>query len=304
MNESSVARGSARRGPARRIKVEGNDVLYHFLQKTLFETDYDQFRELSARMIAALGIWLPAATYQRFPLLVPYAVRDPSCRGNRSKGVPDQWGSPSETGLFRDDNSLIKGLPRSLAIQNPANPLFHRRFIGTSFVASHVWRVLAGGGHASRDNLTYSFIPNLIWLPSQVSKLTDREGSFVQSYLQALSRRIYGDVELTPELEAIVRPIWGQLTVRADVAGVSLPDPSALNYFEGGEGWISRRTQALQSVIRGLDDQEGGQSNRKIISSRYTEGLPQISANARESLSSWLTVYAHAVEEAGIAAAA
>jgi hypothetical protein len=281
------------------VKVEGNDVLYHFLQKTLLESDYDQFRELSSRMLAALGIWLPPRVYARCPILIAYAVRDPTCRGNRLKEQPDEWGSPDGAGFFRDDNSLIKGLPRSLAIENRANRLVHRRVMGTSFVASHVWRELAGGGHASRDARTYSFVPNLVWLPSQVSKLTDREGSFVQSYLQALSTRIYARLELPPKLERIVRPIWSGLTVREEVAGLSLPDPADLNYFEADDAWIARRVQTLRVVIRGLDESEnGGSPSRKIISTRYTDGLPRLSASARESLSTWLKTYAGAVDDA------
>jgi hypothetical protein len=63
--------------------------------------------------------------------------------------------------------------------------------MGTSFVASHVWRELVPSGQASRERATYSFVPNLVWLPAQVSKLSDREGSFVQTYLQALSWKIW-----------------------------------------------------------------------------------------------------------------
>jgi hypothetical protein len=303
VSESSSRLPSRRRPSRRPRKVEGNDVLYHFLQKTLLESDYDQFRELSARMVSALGVWLPPLVYARFPILVPYAVRDPACRGNRSKGEPDEWGSPSAAGLFRDDNSLIKGLPRSLAIENRSNPLLHRRVMGTSFVASHVWRELAGGGHASRDVRTYSFVPNLVWLPSQVSKLTDREGSFVQSYLQALSTRIYSELELAPKLERIVRPIWRELTVRQELAGLPLPDPAELNYFEDNDAWAARRAQTLRLVIRGLVESEnGGSPSRKIISTRYTDGLPGLSATARESLSTWLETYADAVDEAAVTA--
>lgn len=44
--------------------------------------------------------------------------------------------------------------------------------IGNGFVASHVWRKLTNNGSASQHPLTYSFIPNLVWLPTQVAKLT------------------------------------------------------------------------------------------------------------------------------------
>jgi hypothetical protein len=231
--------------------------------------------------------------------LLAYAIRDPSCRGNKSKGIPDQWGSPTDDGYFRDDNSLIKGLPRSLAINSPSNPLVHGRHLGTSFVASHVWRELAGGGLASRDPLTYSFIPNVVWLPSQVSKLTDREGSFVQSYLQALSTRIYRDVELPPKLAKIVHPIWERLPVRAETANVLLPDPATLNYFNADAPWVTRRTGALERVVQALREvSAGGKPSRKIISARYSEGLPRVTTSAIDSLLSSLIAYADAVEEA------
>ena len=296
---------ASRQARARRQKVEGNDVLYHFLQKTLLESDYEQFCELSARMLAALGIWLPPSLYSRFPILIPYAARDPACRGNKAKGKPDEWGSPGPAGHFRDDNSLVKGLPRSLEIENRTNPLLHRRVMGNSFVASHVWRELDGGGHASREARTYSFIPNLVWLPSQVSKLSDREGSFVQSYLQALSARIYGEIELSPGLERVVRPIWDELRVRKEADELPLPDPADLNYFEVNDAWIARRVQTLRLVIQGLDESaNGSRPSRKIISTRYTDGLPGLPASVRDSLAASLRAYADAVEEGGVAAAA
>ena len=144
-----------------------------------------------------------------------------------------------------------------------------------------MWRELEGGGHASRDNLTYSFMPNVVWLPSQVSKLSDREGSFVQSYMQALSTKIYRDVELTPKLTMLVRPMWERLAVRSEVADLPLPDPATLNYFDPGEDWIARRLQSLQLVIQGLREIKGGkQPSRKIISTRYSEGLRQVPRSA------------------------
>ena len=72
-------------------------------------------------MVCAMGVWLPLDVYERFPILLPWVVRDPTCRGHKSKGIPDQWGSPNELGFLRDDNSLIKSLPRSLPIQSESS---------------------------------------------------------------------------------------------------------------------------------------------------------------------------------------
>jgi hypothetical protein len=233
--------------------------------------------------------------------MLPFAVRDPACRGSKAKGIPDQWGAPSDDGYFRDDNSLVKSLPRSLMISNSSNALVDGRYVGTSFVASHVWRLLAGGGPASRNVLTYSFAPNLVWLPTQVSKLTDREGSFVQSYLQALSIRIYRDVALTPKLTRIVQPIWDTLELRPEAADFPLPVPSALNYFQTTPDWIDRRSRTLALVLAGLEDiGETGKPRNKVISTRYTSGLSGISEPRRKSLVSWLRKYQEALREAAL----
>jgi hypothetical protein len=283
---------------ARRLTVEGNHVLYHFLQKTLLESDAEQFRQLTSRLVAALGIWLSPDVYRRYPLLVPYAVRDPTCRGDRAKGIADQWGAPDSAGLFRDDNSLIKNLPRSLSVENPSNRLFDKRYMGTSFVASHVWRELVPRGHASRERLTYSFVPNLVWLPSQVSKLSDREGSFVQTFLQGLSWSIYRHVALTPKLEVLVEPIWERLSLRPEAHDVELPDPSTLNYFRSDPKWVARRVSTLQLVIRSLEAvREGGRPAQKTVSTRHTDGLSAISVESASQLLSELNTYSEAVEE-------
>jgi hypothetical protein len=64
---------------------------------------------------------------------------------------------------------------------------------------------------------------------SQLSKLSDREESWVQTFLHPLAVKIYGELPLTPELHAAVMPIWDQLTVRLNARELSLPDANDLN---------------------------------------------------------------------------
>jgi hypothetical protein len=161
-------------------EVDGNHVLYHFLQKQLLQEDVWLFQMLTARLITSLGIWLPLRTYSVIPLLTPHAVRDPTCRKDAKTGRPEAWGSPNKEGYFRDDNSLIKGIPGALSIESSFSEYNGAR-MGNGFVASHVWRKLTDNSSASQHPLTYSFVPNLVWLPAQVAKLSDREGSFVQT---------------------------------------------------------------------------------------------------------------------------
>jgi hypothetical protein len=155
-------------------EVDGNHILYHFLQKGLLQEDVWLFQMLTARLVASLGIWFPLRTYAAMPFLAPYAVRDSSCRKDAKTGRPEAWGSPNSTGYFRDDNSLIKNIPSSLPIESRFGEYAGAR-MGNGFVASHVWRRLTIDGYASQHSLTNSFIPNLVWLPAQVSKLSDRK---------------------------------------------------------------------------------------------------------------------------------
>jgi hypothetical protein len=202
---------------------------------------------LTSRLVVSLGIWLHPDLYEQMPVMVPYAVRDPQCRGNKSKQIPDQWGSPNTEGLFRDDNSLVKGLPDSLRIRSPSR-LYDGKRIGNGFVAAHVWRELTTGALASRNALTYSFVPNLVWLPTEVAGLTDREGSFVQSYTQALSRKIYRSHAVKPSLAGVVEEAWSLLPEPESIPSQGLPDVETLNFFMPTSAWLARRREKLVAV--------------------------------------------------------
>jgi hypothetical protein len=98
--------------------IRPDGLLYEFLQRELWQEDVWLFQSLASRLIVKLGIWVSPATYARLPWLVPYARRDPNSRGSKKGGQPDQWGSAYDSGYFRDDNSLLKGLPRSMPVQS------------------------------------------------------------------------------------------------------------------------------------------------------------------------------------------
>lgn len=177
--------------PVKRRLVHGDDLLYRFF-RDLFEDDSELAASIPSRMLIDMGVWLPLDVYYRWPVLLPWVVRDSACRGNRKRGIPDQWSSPNSLGYLRDDNSLVKGLPRSLDIASPRGTSLRGARLGTKFVASHVWREVEGSELASRVPLLNSFVPNLVWLPLQVSKLSDQERSPVQLALQGLAWRDIG----------------------------------------------------------------------------------------------------------------
>jgi hypothetical protein len=133
-------------------------------------------------------------------------------------------------------------------------------------------------------------------LPSQIAKLSDREGSFVQSYLQALSTHIYRSIKLPPLLQTFVDPIWDKLPVRPDVSGFPLPSRKALNYFVADESWMRRRAHTLAVALQGIRNVLGGKPlNGVIISERYTKDLPKVLPEALRQLVSVLDAFEKAI---------
>jgi hypothetical protein len=98
-------------------KADGENILYHYIQKNMLGSDNEFSKRLVKRLITDLSIWLPVNVYKKCPILLPYVIRDLACRRN-SKGREEAWGSPNEKGFFRDDNTLIKAVPRSFQIES------------------------------------------------------------------------------------------------------------------------------------------------------------------------------------------
>jgi hypothetical protein len=266
--------------------VDGNHIVYHYLEKDLRDRDIWLFQMRAARLFTALGIWFSPKTYSACPILLPFAVRDPSCR-KRKPGDVEAWGMPNAAGYFRDDNSLIKGLPRSLRIKSPGNPLYDGRSVGDGFVAAHVWREIddSTAKLSSRDPVTNSFVPNLVSLPNQVAKLTDREGSFAQTYLQALSAKIYRHTPVLAPLKSLAESAWAKLPIPSGVPENGLPDVAELAFFEDREEFVCRRRDAVAAVVVALRAvRDGSPLSKTVISKRYAEGLPSVKPTELETL--------------------
>lgn len=271
--------------------LDGRHVLYHYLEKDLQSSDPALFKALLTNMIGRTAIWLSPEIYGRMPLLIPYARRDPLCRGDKRSGRADAWGEPDSQGFFRDDNSLLKRFPGPLNINGPA-PGYARRRIGNGWVCAHVWRDLGGGTLASREPLTYSFVPNVVWLPEQVAKLTDREGSFTQQVAQAISWSLYREAPVSGPHAALVEKIWSMLPRPEMPPAMALPDAGALNFFGPDESCFQRRAEKSRLVAQAL---RGESRKQKVISSRYTAGIPRVKRTAAKRLANFLDDYADGV---------
>lgn len=275
-------------------KNSGDDILYHFFQKQLMVNNPDFAKSFIVQAINALGIWIHPDFYQKLPVILPFVVRDPSCRKNKITGK-DEWASPNDEGFLRDDNSLVKGIIKSVPVISN-NSLYVGKALGNGFVASHIWRRIKSGSNnmdfASRSPWLNSFVPNLVWLPKQISKMTDREGNFAQQYVQALSRHIYQRYPFSSPLRERIQSLWRLLPKADSFKDEELPDISTLNFFEPREKIVAARIKKIEQVIAAIKKILANEPlEKKIIASRYTDGLPHVDHKKLSLLANNLQMY-------------
>jgi len=271
-------------------RIDGDNTLYHYFDKSVFDEE-DQFAmELLQRLLIDLSIWLPHNFYRRLPIILPYVVRDPSCR-RRKKGETEEWGSANNQGFLRDDNSLIKGIVNSFIVRSPKIKSYNGLKKGKGFVASHIWRAIKihdNESISSRHHMLNSFVPNIVWLPRQIAKLTDREGSPAQRMLQAISHKIYGGIDMPEE----ILNLWNYLHYPEEQKSLEI-NIQELNFFVVKERWLKRRINGLISEMNKIISlKETYDPNmKKIKCSRYCPSLVKIPINKRRLLNEWLIKY-------------
>src|SRR4051794_34513191 len=182
--------------------------LYKYLSAGLRGSSRSAYEQLVVELFSRLSVWWHPALYAVMPVMTPWCVRDRSCRYDQG---PESWGAPREDGYLRDDNSIIKKLPLPLTVSAPDGHPYAGRKPWRGFTACHVWRELPGGGVAGEDPWLYSFMPNLVWLPSWIAPLTDRHESHVQELLQRTSLALFRSTPVEPQLTSYAEKAWGSL---------------------------------------------------------------------------------------------
>lgn len=283
-------------------RVNGHNFLYEYLQHGLRERKPELFHLIVRDMVTKLGIWLPFAIYQHLPILLPHVIRDASCRANKKLNREEQWGSSNAEGFLRDDNSLIKGLVGSLDISSPSFRPYRNRRRGGGFWAAHVWSQTSDGKLATEDARTNSFLPNLVWLPANVAKLTDATQSYAQQVVQALSLKLYREVQLPCQLKPFVEESWDQLTTKDPEMIEDLADPDELNYFRLSPTFLGTRLQKIEASLSWLRWVCDGRPTTKrpsipdkVLPSRYAMSLEGLDSAPMEKLMSYLDKYVAAV---------
>lgn len=245
--------------------------IYRYLLEGMNGPDAGKFTQLAIDLIQRLGIWWSPEVYATLPVMVPWCIRDRTCRYDQG---PESWGAPRSDGYLRDDNSIIKKLPLSLLISGPEGSLYRGQKPWRGFTACHIWRDLPGGTYAGADPWLYSFVPNLIWLPTWLAPLTDRQGGHVQAVLQRTSLALFREVVVPAPLCSYTEASWSKLPPPGP--GVALA-PENIQKFEPASAFFSRRLAYIDNVINGCGEVLHGRSpSRKLICTRYSEGLPAL----------------------------
>ena len=148
--------------------MDANLVLWNELEErgvsSLGQLNESEVVELAMRY----AVWIPTETFEKTPWLAPYALRKGRIRIDaRAPGDKrDLWGFPDENGYFTDDNSLIKGVFQRRGVR-PIGSAYGTSRFRRGLVCCHVW---AG---TTTNPLLFSFIPNLVWLPSSLAPFSD-----------------------------------------------------------------------------------------------------------------------------------
>ena len=281
-------------------KINGSDALEYFLKECypqyssddLIKQDDPNIQKCIEDAIDALGIWLPVELYKNLPIISPFVKRDNSCRplGNHKE---DMWGTPNEEGYFRDDNSIIKGYPKSLLIKGTKFPFYNGNKIGNGFVTAHCWMCK----NNNYNPWVNSFIPNLVWLPKKIAVLTDVEGSFAQQYVQFLSYCIYKenkDIKVNGTLQLIINECWNLLPKPALKPSNKKGD---VNFFEYKLRMQKSRKLTINKVCEALCFcLEGKNLSKRVVCKKYTEGLPNVTEEHLKDLRLKLENYLNAIQ--------
>lgn len=272
-------------------QINGNDILYYFL-KSMLDVEEELAHDFIRKAIINLGIWLSPEYYKHLPVFSPFVIRDLKCRGNKKKNIPERWGEPTDKGYFKDDNSIIKGYVRSLEIRSPFSS-YNKYKIGNAYVASHVWRqpsnFLSNEDLATKDPWLNSFIPNLVWLPQQLSKLSDREGGYVQTFLQKVSFQIYHHI--ITDCPDLTNSLWDKLPVGV-ISDKEKVDISNISFFKYEQKVLQGRKSKILTVIHALQERVSNSFiSNKIVSDRYTEGLNRLQSSSLVELKNDLENY-------------
>lgn len=251
--------------------------------------------QLTLDLLQTLSIWWQPSAASTLPVMTPWAIRDRRARYDQG---PEMWSAPRDDGYLRDDNSVIKKLPLPLYVIHPGAGPYDDRRPWRGFTACHIWRETIDSGLGGTDPWIYSFMPNLVWLPTPLAALTDYDLR-VQCVVQRTSTRLYRSVESSP-VQHRIDYAWSRLVVDLEDSEddeLAL-EASQLAMFDVTPAFVQRRLKSIDEFAKGADDVlRLGAPVGKLFSSRYTAGIPTVAPGHLESFRDALASYAREVRQ-------
>lgn len=252
-------------------------------------------------VIQNLSIWLEPDFYINMPIILPYSVRERTSSYDRlKKNGKDNWGSANRNGYVIDDNTDIKDYIRSSEIKNSRYYTKHKPYTG--FIACHIWE------NTTENPKLFSFVPNLVWLPTPIAGLSDKSDSYFSRLLTELSCKMYNKCEMRADiLSKISKTIWKKLDV--DLLGNSNIERLDIKKLPFSKISLKeKRSKIIKNIERILlfiNEIKSGKiteapPSKKLIHKRY---LPTLITLIRSNPSSineyhdWLIEYLYAIKE-------
>lgn len=206
--------------PTQESSVAGTSAIFQSLAR-VFQRGGDQQRDAARQILLRAGVWMPVETYRAWPVVLPWIVRDNSVAPSKNKaaktGKPLIKTASPTTGLMRSDNSPVGGLKNDLPVRwaGGLGETFKSKPIKVGaheWMQSHCWSFLSGTSQSAATHpLTNSFVPNLVWLPDALGRLTDDERLVFADELRSIAWARYRHVEVDPALYEVVEEAWSLL---------------------------------------------------------------------------------------------
>lgn len=261
---------------------------------SVFTAD-ERHRHSARRLLLATGVWMPVDVYKQWPVLYPWVVRDNQL-ANNDKGI-----AHPVSGLQRNDNGPIgrlkNGVPVNWAAAGPKFSVKPLKRGQQQWWQCHVWEGM------TTNPLTNSFLPNLVWLPEAIGRLTDPDtkgakSTLFQEEIKAIAWSLYRDAPVVAPLEETVENIWRSIPEPRSTA-LEADEAALVNWFNPSQKFhqalAKRHDQVWKATHALLAD--GNLHGIELTPKTYRSTLPRVGPNAWGALRSHLEPFAAALEQ-------
>jgi hypothetical protein len=276
-------------------EIKQDHIFRKYLQDDLRNVDFPFFLQASVRFVLDLGIWIHPDAYQKLPIYEPLAYRD-----QKSQKPIDLRGQANPiSALMIDDNSMVKNYATGKVVSSHKISYYQGKTMGNGFWACHIWDRLADGSLSNVDNSLFTFVPNLVWLPAEFSRLTDHV-PLIKDVMKQLSLNLYKDVKFSnSDLEIIVDNSWNKLLERNHneiIPKNALPHIDEYNLMQINDATIAKKIRKNKKYAEGLI--EHGRGNLVPVDCqlhKYGRTIDLTNSTSALEVGTWLEGYLNAL---------